>query len=340
MAQNIRKIKDNSNMTLSSITVSPPTKNIYQVGETLDLSGAIVTANYESTDDVTQSAIYSPVDGQELTLAGNVTISVSYTDGEITKTAETSVVVSGLKIVTWADGTDEEIAAMLNAHYSGEIGIHDYWHVGDERIVHLSAMEVGAVGETHVEQDVTMVLMHEEGKTLINDDDTVPQPNIKCAFIVGQKNCLIEEGYINPTSTNSGWWGECKRRIWCNETYKNSFPITLRQIFKKHLITSTKKNNNGLTSTERVIDYFSLPSEVEIFDSIGWSIDTSDDQFTYYKTTSNRIKKNGNNGSICSYYERCPVTSSNDSFCMVDTSNNLNKDYASANHGISPFGCI
>ena len=45
-----------------------------------------------------------------------------------------------LKIVTFADGTDEEIAAMLEAHYAGDIDIEDYWNVGDTRKIHLNGI--------------------------------------------------------------------------------------------------------------------------------------------------------------------------------------------------------
>jgi len=48
---------------------------------------------------------------------------------------------SGVKIVSFASGTDQELADMLAAHYAGDIDIHDYWSVGDTRTVSLSAMD-------------------------------------------------------------------------------------------------------------------------------------------------------------------------------------------------------
>lgn len=66
----------------------------------------------------------------------------------------------GVKIVTWADGTDEEIVAMVEAADKGEINLADHWKVGDERVVHLSAMAATEVEESHVAQDVVFVLMH------------------------------------------------------------------------------------------------------------------------------------------------------------------------------------
>ena len=70
-------------------------------------------------------------------------------------------------IVTWADGTDAEIVAMVNAADDGMINLADYWSVGDERQVTLSAMEATGVGESHVEQTVTFVLMNAGGKKFL-----------------------------------------------------------------------------------------------------------------------------------------------------------------------------
>ena len=47
------------------------------------------------------------------------------------------------KIVTWAGGTDEEIVLMVAAADAGYIDLTDYWAVGQERTVHLSAMSGG-----------------------------------------------------------------------------------------------------------------------------------------------------------------------------------------------------
>lgn len=328
-----------SSRTLTSISVTAPVKDTYEVGETLDLSGITVTANYKSTEDVTQSAVFAPVDGQELTQAGMVTISVSYTEGGVTKTAETSVTVTpALEIVTWADGTDEQIAAMLEAHYAGDINIHDYWHVGDERVVHLSAIGKGAVEETHVAQDVTMVLLNAGGKSLY---PTINGVN-RCAFIVGQKNCLLETGYMNPTNTSIGGWSDCKRRIWCNETYRNSLPSTLKPIFKQYFNQSKRIAAAGQSSsTEQTLDYFALETETEIFGTINWSSDDYNEQFAHYKTRSNRVKKQGESGSACTYFERsASIDGKNDSFCAVTAPADMGKGYSSLKYGIAPFGCI
>lgn len=64
--------------------------------------------------------------------------------------ADAILSIGNVQTVSWADGTDEQIAAMIQAADEGEINLADYWNVGDERTVQLSAMEATGVGESHV----------------------------------------------------------------------------------------------------------------------------------------------------------------------------------------------
>ena len=122
---------------LSSITVTPPTKTQYNVGEELDTAGMSVTATYtdDSTKDVTSAATLS---GFDSSAAGEVTVTVSYTEDGVTKTAEFTVTVVQTVATTYtisvsADpaeggtvsggGTYDEnasvtVTATANEHYS------------------------------------------------------------------------------------------------------------------------------------------------------------------------------------------------------------------------------
>lgn len=329
---------------LSSLSVSAPTKNSYKIDETLNLSGAAVTAHFSSgkTENVTSKATFNPANGTKLTSQGTVTITASYTEGGVTKTATTSVTVKpSLEIVTWANGTDDQIAAMLEAHYAGTINIYDYWKVGDERNVQLSAMAAGAVGETHVAQTVTYRLDHAGGKDL----ETAINGKSKCAFVVGQKNFLAngtngEWGYMNSSNTNAGGWDSSKRRTWCNDTYRNALPAKFRALFKRHKnVTANGSGSTAVTS----IDYFALPSEKEVFGATSYANSTAESanfQFDIYKTSANRVKKQGNAGSAYYWWGRSPYSGGSNYFCIV--SNSGSADWYSANdiNGIAPFGCI
>lgn len=329
---------------LSSISITTnPSKTAYYKGDALDLSGIAVTATFNSgaTEDVTSSITSSPASGAALTEYGSQTVTVSYTENGVTKTATFTISVSA-KIVTWAGGTDEEVANMVEAADAGVINLADYWAVGDERQVTLSAMSATGVGESHVAQTVTMVLMNVGGKTLAN---ATPSGRAECSFIVGMKNGLAngtsgEFGYMNSSNTNSGGWESCARRTWCNDVFRNAIPSALRDIFKQHLnVTASGPSTATTTST----DYFALPAEKEVFGSVTYANSTAEanlTQFEYYKTSANRIKKCGDSGSAYYWWERSPFSGYSARFCRVFSDGSAGYYGASSTYLLAPFGCI
>lgn len=246
---------------------------------------------------------------------------------------------ANVDIVPWAYGTDDQIVAMVNAADNGLIKLSDFWSVGDERKVTLSAMPATGVGESHAKQTVTFVLMNAGGKTLARD---TPSGRSKCSFIVGLKNGLAEQGYINSSDTVTGGWNDCARRTWCNNVFRNAIPSTLRGIFKQHLnITANGPNSTTVTST----DYFALPAEKEVFgrnSSADSTAEASLRQFEYYKTDTNLPKKPGDDNvfSLLSWWERSPTYGSNNSFCDVMLGSSPNSSSASDANLLAPFGCI
>ena len=247
------------------------------------------------------------------------------------------------KIVTWADGTDAEIVAMVNAADYGFINLADYWSVGDERQVTLSAMEATGVGESHVEQTVTFVLMNAGGKTLVN---ATSSGRTECSFIVGMKNGLShgttgETGYMNSSLTSNGGWESCARRTWCNDVFRNAIPSTLQGVFKQHL--NITANGSASSTIATSTDYFALPAEKEVFDSNTQANSTAEanlTQFEYYKTSSNRIKKGGDSGSASSWWVRSPRESGSWSFCYVNSTGSADYNDSTRTFLLSPFGVI
>ena len=247
-----------------------------------------------------------------------------------------------LKIVTWANGTDEEIVAMVEAADQGIINLSHYWAVGDTRTVHLSAMSATGVGESHAAQNVDLVLMH-AGRYELADGS-------KCNFVVGQKNSLAEKGYMNSTDTNSGSWDGSARRAWCNSTYKNAIPSTLQPIFKQFK-TITAQTYNGSTNQESV-DYFALPAAKEVFGGSTTTAGPSTSysnltefntlfQFDWYEIASNRIKKLGETGSKNGWWVRSPGYDNSRYFCLVNSGGEAQCNFSARSAlGLAPFGCI
>lgn len=328
---------------LSSISITTqPSKTSYYKGDTLDLSGMVVKATFNSgaTEDITSLCTTSPASGATLSTLGTQTVTVSYTENGVTKTATFAVTVN-VKTVAWATGTDAEIAAMVEAADAGLIDLTDYWAVGQERSVSLSAMSATGVGESHAAQTATLVLMDKTctGFTLAT---ATSGGKTKPSFIVGLKNSLAETGYMNSSSTNTNGWSGSKRRTWCNDVFRPAIPSALRGIFKQFKWKQGKGSGNtsGLLETT---DYFGLAPEKAVFGSQSYSF--SDEaalysQWAWYQTSANRIKKLGDSGSADYWWECSPYSGNSGYFCSVNSDGNASRNIANSAHGLAPFGCI
>ena len=326
---------------LSSIAITTkPTKTSYTKGEALTLAGMVVTASFSSgrTEAVT-SYTSSPASGTALSTLGTTTVTISYTENGTTKTASFTVSVS-VKTVTWAGGTDQEIADMVAAADAGVIKLADYWAVGDTRSVSLSAMSATGVGESHAAQTVEFVIMDTTCKGF-----TVTETGKTPSLIVGMKNCLTETGYMNYASSykyayNTNGWSGSARRIWCNDTFYNAVPEAFRNLFKQFTWKQGKGSGNtsGLLETN---DYFALAPEKAIFGSCTYSF--SDEaalysQWSWYQTSNNRVKTV--NGSAYLWWECSPYSGNSKSFCCVYSGGTANNGAASGTCGLAVFGCI
>lgn len=327
---------------LSSIAIATqPTKKNYTKGETLNLSGMVVKATFTSGNSaVVTSYTTSPVNGSTLNTTGTITVTVSYSENGVTKTASTTVTVS-IKIVTWATGTDAEIADMVAAADAGQISLKDYWAVGQERTVNLSAMAATVVVETHAAQSATLVLMDSTctGFTLAT---TTSGGKTKPDFIVGLKNSLLEKGNMNSSNNTANGWSGCARRTWCNNVFRPAIPEPLRGIFKQFKWKQGK--GGGLTSgLLETTDYFGLAPEKAI---VGTKVNSFSDeaalyvQWDWYKTSANRIKKLGDTGSASHWWECSPYAAVSYYFCCVNGGGGNSYEYADSSWGLAPFGCI
>lgn len=240
----------------------------------------------------------------------------------------------GPELVSWSTGTDAEIKAMVDAYYAGNLTLEEIqsvWSIGDERAVTLSAMAAIGEGETHESQTVKFVLMNWGGKTLA--DDTT------CLAIVGQKNGLLETGFMNRANLNTGGWSSSARRTWCNSVYKESIPSDFRLLFKQHKNLSGTGGSSS-SGTEQTIDYFALPAEIEVFGSRSYSVAGEGSQFKYYETSANRIKSQGEYTTGLPWWERSPQSGNSTAFCIVSASGTAQKQTASGYNSLAPFGCI
>jgi hypothetical protein len=92
--------------TLTGITLnSSSVKKNYNQNETLDLTGLVVTANYSDGTGATVTGYTSnPANGATLSTTGQITVTVTYTEGTVTKTASFIVNVN-IHTHQWGDWT-------------------------------------------------------------------------------------------------------------------------------------------------------------------------------------------------------------------------------------------
>lgn len=243
---------------------------------------------------------------------------------------------------TWAGGTDEEIVKALEKHYAGKIDLTEYWHVGDERQVSLSAMAATGVGESHVAQTATLVLVNAGGKTL----QTPINGHTECAFVWQLKNLLNnnssgEYGYMNSSYDSTGGWNSCARRTWCNNVFFKVMPQYMQDITK--YVENNATGGNSSSSIITSYDRIALPCYAEV----GLSATTSPysdegTQWAYYTDNASRIKYQGSSTTnTYDWWLRTAYKRGYDGiFCRVYP--NGTGDYGRANlaSGLAPFGCI
>lgn len=340
-------------ITLSADSVTFDSDQDEEIITVSSLSGGTPTITVSDTSIV--EATYS---NGNLTLVpgisaskGMATITISVPATSIYEAAETTISVVkdyGITIVSWADGTDAQIVAMVQAADEGKIDLADYWNVGDERTVRLNAMTASgtnsygtwSVGETHIEQDITLVLMdgaHYDLTTPVLDKNG--NQRTKCSFVVGLKNALIEYGYIS--NSEKTMWKNTSRYKWCNTAFAGAMPQTLISMFKSFKVGSAFDNYG--TDIGYTDDLFSLFANREILNdsssvppTIEWTILT---QIEHYKTDSNKIKKAGDTGSDIAYFTRS-VRATNDTYYIINRIGTSETVSSSNRCYLAPFGCI
>lgn len=296
-----------------------------------DITGSISGTITPSTDADKVLVTDSNLTAIANAIRAKLDVETLYTPAQMAD-AILSIQASGPTIVTWASGTDEQIAAMVAALDAGTLTIADTgWSIGDERVVPLSAMAATGVSESHVAQNATFVLMDSQHYDLVGGG--------KDHFVVGLKGCLNEEGYMNSSATNSGSWDGCARRTWCNNVFRQAIPETLRNCFKQ-FVCKTAETYDG-RNVKSSNDYFALFAEKEVngsrFASNQYEADALT-QVAYYSQSANRTKKrNGNNAG---YFLRSPQESTPNKFLYISSSAAVNWSDADVVWGIAPFGCI
>lgn len=353
--------KATSAITVSSASV---TLNGSHLTATVTIGNDLGRTLNTSTSDSTVAT--ASISGTTVTISnvnqtsGSATITVSaaqstnYNSSSVT----VSVTASFLQIVTFANGTDAEIKAMLDAYYADEITWAEMgWAVGDTRTIHLNSRSAPNPNSdiTLAAEDITVVIVghdHHDLATAINGH-TKACISVQFREALGSTAHNGKDGtiYVNGDSSNDMTftkWSNLYMRTYLNSTLLGAIPTG---DFKSAIKQSKhyRHTNYNDSNAEQVIDTLFLPSYAEIFGTTSYAYypptsPTEGTQLPYYETASNRIKYANNNGessgnaiywwvgSASSYY-----TSSNGYYwCRVHANGTLNDDSGHDARGVAP----
>ena len=322
--------------------------------------------NYDPSK-VTLSGDLSGTESDDYTVTATLKSGFTWTDKTtVAKTLSYSVDIP--IIPSWSSNTDAELVTFVEMADAGELDLTEYFSIGDERTVSLTAMEATGVGESHVAQDVVFVIVALDTKT--TDGTTNPCYNYQYvtatsgrtypSVIVQQKDILSngtsgEFGYMNSANTSNGSWNSCARKTWCDSVYKAAISSSDLRGCIKQVKVKTISAYNG-SSMQESNCYVFLPAAAEVFkgdSSYGTGgsagLTTAYSNLTefnalcrwpYYETASNRVKYQGSSGSAYNWWERSPYYNTSRGFCRVGSGGGANHDSASATYGIAPSACF
>lgn len=331
---------------LSSIAVThAPTKTSYFTGETFSSAGMVVTATMADGSKKTVTGYTcSPT-----TMAANTTaVTVSYSEGGVTKTTTTPVTVTSISN-TLASNSWATIRAVSDAGKGS-----NYWSVGDAKGITIN----GKVGATTISNLAISVFI------LGFNHNASREGNNRIHFQIGKINGtlvgLVDGNYGNYTSTtgaftmntsntNSGGWNNSHMRktvLGSNSASATSpaantllaaLPADLRAVMKP--ATKYSDNTGGGSDTASYVtsttDLLPLLSEFEYHGARTYANSAEKNyqaQYDYYKAGNSRVHyKHNATGTAASAWCRSVYSSYYYYFCLVGSGGSAyyrNADYS------------
>ena len=336
---------------LASIEISnPPTKTAYKYGEVFSPAGMAVTARY--TDGQSRAATgytYSPTGALKLS---DTTITVSYTEGDVTKTT-----TQAIKVTTVNTTLDSNSWATIKAVSDAGKG-DNYWDVGDTRNIVIN----GNVGES-VYKNITIAAF-----IIGFNHNSIIEGNNKIHFQIGKiSNKLIGlcdgrygssvsgSGYfsMNTYRTNAGGWNDSymRKTLLGNSGTPSSPPSNsllaaisadLRAVMKdvRKFTDNTGGGADHVSYVTGTTDYLFLLAEFEYHGSRTYANSAEKNyqkQYDYYKAGNSKVHNRFENPeSAVTAWTRSAYAGNNDYFCLVNADGTPNNSYADISRALAP----
>lgn len=334
-----------------------PTKTTYTQGETFDPAGMVVTATYSNGAKLTSpSYTFSPAGA--LT-AGDTAITVTYTEGGVTKTATQAITVIVLTASTSA-APGVNYTAGLSGLEASDVTAFAEAISNNSGITNATSTVYVDFGDVHRKISVgDQVILPLNGTNYAFDvigfnHDALTTPTAYGAAtatgkagITFQMHDLFGTDFkMNDSMTNAGGWKSSKMRTSTMATMKGYLPSAWQTAIKP--VNKLSGVGGGASSgTEVVSDNCFLLAEGEIFGSgygyggSGYSFDdecVKVTQYAYYKAGNSKIKNQ--NGSANHWWERSPYSGISNYFCFVRNNGGASSDNANSTVGVAFGFCV
>ena len=336
---------------LASIEITtPPTKTAYFSGETFNPAGMVVTAHYNDGSSAAVSGYtYSP---NGALAAGNNTITVSYSEGGVTKTDTQAITVT-----TISNTLNSNSWATIKAVSDAGQG-DNYWDVGDTKAITIN----GNVGNTNFSNlSINVYIIGFNHNSAREGNNRI---HFKIGKIGGTQVALCDAQYqtsqsnngyfnMNPNNSNSGGWANSyhRRTLLGNTGTPTSppsnsllaaLPADLRAVMKA--VTKYSDNTGGGSNTASYVtsttDYLFELAEFEYHGARTYANSAEQNyqqQYAYYQAGNSKIHyKHNATGTAAYVWCRSVYAGITYSFCLVDTDGSANGDHANHSWGVAP----
>lgn len=327
-----------------------PSKKAYKYGETFNPAGMVVTAHYtDGSSQAVSGYTYSPTGALA---TGNTTITVSYSEGGVTKTDTQTITVTAISNTlnsnSWAT-----IKAVSDAGQGD-----NYWDVGDTKSITING-QVGNTNFSNLSINVYIIgFNHNSAREGSN------RIHFKIGKIGGTQVGLCDAQYsnyqsgngyfnMNPNNSNSGGWASCHMRTTIlgsdasptsprANTLLAALPADLRAVMKP--ITKYSDNTGGGNNTASYVtsttDYLPLLAEFEIHGARTYANSAEQNyqqQYAYYQAGNSKVHyKHNATGTAALAWCRSVYATGTHNFCLVNTDGNPHNGNAHDSWAVAP----
>ena len=327
---------------------TPPNRTSYFSGEQFSTAGMVVTAYYtDGSSGAVTGYTYSPAGALA---AGNTTITVSYTEGGVTKTTTQAITVTTIN-TTLNSNSWATIKAVSDAGKGDS-----YWDVGDTKTITIN----GTVqGFTFSNLSIAVFILgfnhnsNREGSSRIHFQ--IGKISNKLVGLCDNSyGSYVSSGFcMNTSRTNSGGWnGSYMRKTVLGNsgtpssppanTLLAALPADLRAVMKS--VTKYSDNTGGGSDNAGYVtattDYLFLLAEFEYHGSRSYANSAEQNyqkQYDYYKAGNSKVHyRHDSTGTAVIAWTRSANSGRSNDFCRVNTDGTPTNGNADNSRALAP----